>query len=436
MNKSLIKQVIVEQREEIDSIFGREKIIERDLDIVPALAHPNIVFVTGARRAGKSLLAILSAAKTAYAYINFDDERLQAGRDDLDTILECFHELHPGFKVMILDEIQNVPGWELFVSRMRRTRKVIVTGSNARLLSQDLSTHLAGRHIDFVLYPFSFQEHLRLRGEAVPEHGVFTPARKAEMRREFAEYLQIGGFPEVHKFGRSILKSLYDDVLFKDIIVRFKIRKAAAFRDLARILASQYARQFTYARLKEAARLRDVHTARKYVDYLLASHLFFTVERYSAKIRGQILSPRKIYAVDTGLIQLIAFRTSEDRGWLYENCVAIEILRREHYFGGPKAFIWKGSAGEEVDFCLKDQTHVRELIQVCAELGRPGRDGAGRREFDALVKAGSELRCDALTILTDDEEGQEKVAGKTIRVRPIWNWLLDSKRGKAVGPLG
>jgi len=422
VNKNLLKQVILEQKEEIDSIFSRERIIAREIDLLPALSHPNVVVVTGARRTGKSLLALLSASKTSYAHLNFDDERLALGREDLGAVLDCFYELHPGFEVIILDEIQNVPGWELFVNRLRRTMKVLVTGSNAKLLSQDLSTHLAGRHIDFTLLPFSFREHLLMRGAALPSCDVLTAAGMAGLRREFAQYLQDGGFPEVYKFGRPILQSIYEDVLYKDILHRQKIRKAGLFRDMARLLSSQYAREFTYTRLKDSVRLKDVHTARKFVDHLTSSHLFFVIERFSYKLRQQAIAPKKIYSIDTGLIHATAFRSSEDRGWILENCVAVELLRRKHYRKGPEVFYWKGAAGEEVDFCLKEGTRVRELIQVCADLGRAE---TKERELRSLVKAGEDLRCRSLSILTDDEEGLEHYKGMRIPVKPVWKWLLD-----------
>jgi hypothetical protein len=422
MNKSLIKQIILEQREEIDSIFSKERIIEREIELQPALAYPNAVVITGARRTGKSFLALLSAAKAAYAYLNFDDERIALGQNELNLVLECFYELYPEFEIVILDEVQNVPGWELFVNRIRRTKKIIVTVSNAKLLSKELSTHLAGRHIDFTLFPFSFREHLRMRGKEIPSLGAFTSIQKADMHREFVHYLNEGGFPEIHKFGRPILKSIYEDVLYRDIILRYKIRKAATFRDLARILASQYAREFTYSRLKAAVHLKDVHTVRKFVDYLMSSYLFFAVERFSYKLRQQVLAPKKIYSIDTGLIHATAFKTSEDRGWLHENCVAIEMQRQKHYRKGPAVFYWKGATGEEVDFCLKDETRVRELIQVCVDIGQ----GSTReRELRSLAKASEELRCRVLTVLTDDEEEEESFKGKTISIKPIWKWLLE-----------
>jgi hypothetical protein len=422
MTKNLIKQIILEQREEIDFIFNNEKIISREIDILPALSHPNVVVVTGARRTGKSFLALLSAAQVAHVYLNFDDERLALSQNELNLALECFHELYSDFDIIILDEVQNVPGWELFVNRLRRTKKVVVTGSNAKLLSQELSTHLAGRHIDFTLFPFSFREYLRMHGADLPSREVFTSIQKAEMHREFVNYLKDGGFPEVHKFGRPILKSIYEDVLYKDIILRYKIRKAATFRDLTRILSSQYAREFTYSSLKNSIRLKDVHTVRKFVDYLMSSYLFFVVERFSYKLRQQALAPKKIYSVDTGLIHATAFKTSEDRGWLYENCVAVELLRRKYYRQGPEVFYWKGAAGEEVDFCLKDETGVRELIQVCVDLGHWD---TKERELRSLAKASEQLRCQTLSILTDDEEGKEHYKGKTISVKPTWKWLLE-----------
>jgi predicted AAA+ superfamily ATPase len=244
------------------------------------------------------------------------------------------------------------------------------------------------------------------------------------MHREFVLYLNDGGFPEVHKFGRPILRTIYEDVLYKDIILRYKIRKAGLFRDLVRILSSQYARGFTYSRLKNSVHLEDVHTVRKFVDYLISSYLFFVVERFSYKIRSQVLAPKKIYCIDTGLIHATAFKTSEDRSWLYENCVAVELQRCKYYRQGPEVFYWKSTAGQEVDFCLKAGSRVCELIQVSLDIGG---EKTRERELRSLAKASDELRCKALTVLTDDEEGEESLkGGKTIRIKPVWKWLLDS----------
>jgi hypothetical protein len=155
MKRSEIKKVIVEQREEIDYILENENIIQRELSVKDALAYPNIAVVTGPRRTGKSFLSILTVIDQKFGYINFDDERINLDSSELNTVLECFYELYGDVDYLVFDEIKDVPGWELFINRLRRTKRIIITGSNSKLLSRELSTHLTGRYIDYTLFPFT-----------------------------------------------------------------------------------------------------------------------------------------------------------------------------------------------------------------------------------------------------------------------------------------
>lgn len=421
MDINEIKRIILDQKEEIEFIFKNEKIVDRELNISGSLAHPNVVVIIGPRRAGKSFLSLLSVRDKKFAYINFDDERLSFKPEELNQVLESFYELYGDLDYIILDEIQNVSGWELFVSRLRRTKRVIITGPNSKLLSQELSTHLTGRHIDYNLLPFSFREHLKMKESAVLTGGALSTRHKAEIRREFDIYIQNGGFPEVFKFGRPILKSIYEDIIYKDIILRFKIRKTTSFKELARVLSAQYSREFTYSKLKTIVGIKDIHTLKKFVDYLRSAYLFIVVERFSYKLKQQILAPRKIYSVDTGMIHAMAFRSSEDKGRLYENIAAIELQRKKFYHNNLEIYYWKNSLGEEVDFCLKSGLKVRELLQVCCDTSDID---TKRRELKSLLKAGTELRCDSLLVLTDNYEAQEIHQGKKIHFMPIWQWLL------------
>lgn len=417
-----IKRVIVEQREEVEFLLNSGPVIERELSIDRAFSHPNAVVIMGPRRAGKSFLALLSVRERPYGYVNFDDERLDPAKESLNEILRSIYEIYGEVNFLVFDEIQNAPGWEVFVSRLRRTKRIIVTGSNSRLLSRDLSTRLTGRHLDFTLFPFSFREHLRLKGRSWPLPEVITTAREAEIRRDLDDYIRDGGFPEVHKFGRSILKTLYEDVLHKDIVLRYKIRKTAPFRDLARLLSSQYGREFTHARIRSAVGIRDVHTVSKFLDYLVSGFLFIVLERFSFKLKQQFLSPRKIYSIDSGMLAATAFMISEDRGRILENLVAVELVRRKHYRGEGEVFYWKNPAGAEVDFAVKSGPRVVRLIQVCHSF-----EGLGTkdRELRALVEASEELRCDDRLVVTDNLEGEEKYLGKKIRFLPLWKWLLE-----------
>lgn len=426
MDKQNLKRIIVEQNEEVEQLFRDERIIPRELDIEPALRHPNAVVIMGPRRAGKSTLALSVVRDRKSGYLNFDDERLSLAGPDLNQVLEALYEIHGELDTFVLDEIQNVPGWELFVGRLRRTKRVIVTGSNARLLAGELASRLTGRHLDFTLFPFSFREFLRRRG-GLPVSPVLTTAQEAAMRRELDAYRREGGFPEVFKFGRSILKTLYEDILHKDIILRFKLRKSVAFRELARLLSAQYSREFTYSRLKAAVPIKDVHTVKKFVEYLLTGFLFFVVERFSYKLKQQLISPRKIYGIDPGLLTATAFRISEDQGHLDENLVAVELLRRKSYWQEGEVYYWRDATGAEVDFCVKTGPRITELIQVCRSFAEIGKK---ERELGALVKASEELRCRRLLVLTDDLEGEDSFKHIKIKLLPLWKWLLETPSKK------
>jgi len=425
MDKQDLKRIIIEQSEEVEHLFRSERIVRRELDIEQALRHPNAVVIMGPRRAGKSTLALSVVKERKPGYLNFDDERLSLTGPDLNLVLETLCEIHGELDTFVLDEIQNIPGWELFVGRLRRTKRVIVTGSNARLLAGELASRLTGRHLDFTLLPFSFREFLDRRG-GPPPAAILTTAQEAALRRDLDAYRRDGGFPEVFKFGRAILKTLYEDILHKDIILRFKLRKSVAFREIARLLSAQYSREFSYSRLKAAVQIKDVHTVKKFVDYLLAGYLFFSVERFSFKLKQQLISPRKIYGIDPGLVAATAFRISEDQGHLDENLVAVELLRRKAYWGEGDIYYWRDPCGAEVDFCIKTGPRITELIQVCRSFAEMGKK---ERELGALIKASEELRCRRLLVLTDDLEGEDTFKKAKVQLLPLWKWLLQAPGG-------
>jgi len=224
VSKNLLREVILEQRSEMEEIFQREKIIEREpkQEVKRYLKFPNILAVLGVRRAGKSIFSWQIFKDENFSYINFDDERLiDLKAEDLNKILEVFYE-HGKVDSIILDEPHNIQGWELFASRLRRTKKVIITGSNSKLLSGELATHLTGRHITFELFPFNFNEFLKFQDRIYRQ---ITTKERAELFRLLQEFLQNGGFPEYFKFGRKIVREVYDNIITKDVLRRGKIKK-------------------------------------------------------------------------------------------------------------------------------------------------------------------------------------------------------------------
>lgn len=419
MDIEYIKRIIIDQKDEIDDIFAKKTIVEREIpkeELIKFLEHPNILAILGIRRCGKSILSHLLLRGHDYGFINFDDERM-SGIDakDLNIILQAFYELYSTkLEYFILDEIQNVPGWELFANRLRRTKKVIVTGSNAKLLSGELATHLTGRYSDVILYPFSFREFLNYKNLKTD---IYSTKGIAELKVTLKEYIKIGGFPEAHLFGREMTSRIYSDIIYKDVIVRHGIRNHKTFSELSNYLVSNFSREITYTKLKNITDIKNVHTIKNYTGYLESSYLLIFIKKFSFKLKEQMMAPKKVYCIDTGMIFSIAFKFSEDTGRLMENIVAVELERRRSQSGEPEIFYWKDYQQREVDFVLKEGENIIELIQVSYSSDKNDIDD---REIKSLQKASLELKCKKLTLITWDFEGEIG----DIKCVPLWKWLV------------
>jgi hypothetical protein len=350
--------------------------------------------------------------------VNFDDERL-AGSTDYDEIIAAVNFVYDNPTHLLFDEIQNLPRWELLVNRLaRQGYNLILTGSNSHMLSQELSTHLTGRYLQTTIFPFSFSESLSLQDQPVTSTG------KGE---HLARYAEQGGFPELlikNLNGREYLGTLFDSIVYKDIVKRFHIRFAQGLDDLAVYLLSNVAQEYSYTTLSKVTRCRSAHTVQKYLGYLEEAYIFFSVPRFSYKFQKQVAANKKIYCIDNGFITAKAFRFSENRGRLFENLVAVELKKRA-LAGGTELFFWKNVEQEEVDFVVKQGNRISELIQVCTDTTAPG---TLQREVRALIKAGNELNCQNLIVLTENEDRTDSaewfgIRG-TIKFLPIWRWLL------------
>ena len=429
MNTSTLKGIIQDQEREREKLFTTEKIIERESwgeKALNALKYPNIFTVLGVRRCGKSVLSYLILKGKRYGYLNFDDEALYGiRRKDLNIMLKSFYELYgTDLEYIILDEIQNVEGWELFVSKLRRTKKVVITGSNSRLLSGELATHLTGRHIDFTLFPFSFREFLTYNDVSTAElrEREYSTDTLATAEKMLEDYISAGGFPEAHKFGRDMLKPIFGDIVVKDVVRRYRIRNISTIEALAGYLVSNSSNEMTYNKLKNIFDIKKINTIKNYVRYLQETYLVFIVERFSFKLKQQIISPKKVYCIDTGIIDAISFKSTRQLGNLMENLVAIELQRRKSYLNPPsEIYYWKDYQQREVDFVVKEGSQVKELIQVCYDIDDPK---TKKRELNALIKASKELSCKNLQVITWDYEAREEFKDKKIKYIPLWKWLL------------
>jgi len=418
------QSIIKEQRQELEKIEREERIIDRERlkEAKSYLNHPNIVVITGIRRCGKSVFSYLMDKDSKFAYINFDDERLAGLKtEDLDRILQAFYELYGEIDYIILDEPQNIIGWELFANRLRRTKKVIITGSNSQLLSGELATHLTGRYINIKLFPFSFMEFLNFKKFEFSK--VYTTQEKAKILNFLREYLSFGGLPEVYKFGKSIILGIYETILNKDLILRYNINKIKEFRDLTKYLISNSSEEITYSKLSRNIGIKHVSTVSNWISYIENAFLFFKLERFNFKLKQQFIAPKKIYCYDTGIIDVIGFKFSENKGKILENAIAIELQRRKEKNIHFEIYYWKDVKQNEVDFVIKEKTKIIQLIQSTYITDK---EDLKEKRIKSLIKASNELRCNNLLIITWDYEDESKIDRKKIKFIPLWKWLLQN----------
>ena len=416
------QEIIKEQREELEKIESSENIIQRDRieEARDYLKTPNILAVLGIRRCGKSIFSYLLVKGTKMGYINFDDERLaDLTVNDLNIVLQSLYELYGDIEYIVLDEIQNIDKWELFANRLRRSKKVIITGSNYKLLSGELSTHLTGRYIDMNIFPFSFQEFLRFKHQTLSNS--YTTLEKANLLNLLKEYLEIGGFPEVQKFGKPMLSRIYNDIITKDILLRHKTKKVDELKKLARFLITNVSSEFTYRKLGKIFGIKNVSTISNWISFLEESFLIFKLEKFDFKLKQQFIAPKKVYCLDCGIINAIGFKFLENMGKIIENEVAIELQRRKSALSQFEIYYWKDYQQHEVDFVVKKGNNIIKLIQVTYA---DSREEIKEREIKSLLKARKELRCSNLMIITWDYEQEEEIENEQIIFVPLWKWLL------------
>lgn len=416
-----MKDIVFGHKTERDELLAAQYVQREGLsEAVKSVKNNLIKVIIGPRRAGKSVFAMKMLQGQDFAYLNFDDERL-LGISDYDDLLKAIRQVYGETKTVLFDEIQNLDRWELFLNRLQRKGfNLVITGSNSRLLSRELSTHLTGRYVEFQLLPFSFSEFLKARDFIVDET-LATKERQGMILNLLSEYLSKGGYPEVLLKDidpKSYMATLFESILFKDIVKRYNVRYAKKLYDLGLYLITNHSSEFSYTRLKNALDFKSVHTVENYTEYLNEAFLIFNIERFSHKVKEQMRSPKKVYAYDTGMINAVKFKTAPDTGRLIENLVAIELLRREKEF-----FCYKTKDGKEVDFAVKEGLKLSQLIQVCYEVDHYM---TKKREAHALLKAAGESKCRSLTVLTWDYEAKEASDKLEIHYQPLWKWLIGS----------
>lgn len=418
--KDLLKQIILEQQEILHA--PNKRYVQRYI-ADEWLQTSEILIISGIRRCGKSVLMQQMRDRLVEKdfFFNFDDERLANFKlDDFQKLQECFVELFGEQHTYYFDEIQNIEGWERFVRRLYNAgNKIIITGSNARMLSRELGTHLTGRYIQVEIYPFSFQEYLAMNEIPVNAKTLYTTTGRATMVKSFVKYMECGGFPKFLQDGSvSYLTSLYESIIYRDILTRNGLTNEKEMLEMMFYLASNATKRITYSSLGKVVGIQHPDTIKNYLEYIQQTYLISQLFRYDPSVKKQMMSPKKIYFVDNAIIKRIGFNATENNGVFLENLVFIELKRRGwdvYYYADKK----------ECDFVVRKGLHISDAYQVTLKMDSPQtreREIAGVRE---AMQAYSLSKGYILTF-----EGKETINfddGTMVEVVPVWEWILQYK---------
>lgn len=402
ITKETIKEVITLQRESLNKAeIGTAREEAGEIHMLDSFA----LIITGVRRCGKSTLLhqLIKNQKKVY-YLNLEDPRLGGfSLNDFNKLEAIMEELYGKGGDYFFDEIQNVIQWEKFIRYLiDKKEKVVITGSNASLLSKELGTRLTGRHLKYELFPFSFKEFLSIKKS------------KASLE-SFKEYLFQGGFPEFLKKNNSaILHELLSDIVMKDIAVRFNIKNTEILKKIAVFLISNVGTEFSYNSIKKMFDIKSVQSVIDYVSFFEDAYLIFSIPRFSYSFKQQQVNPKKVYSIDNGFSNSNSASFSKDNGKMLENLVFL-ALRRKH----KNIFYFQDKS--ECDFVIKEKEKITQAIQVCYDLNEENKD----REINGMLEALKEFKLSKGLILTFKQDDEFKVEGKTIKVLPVWKWLLE-----------
>lgn len=421
IDKRNLEVILNDQKNEIEN-WSDEYLCPRNEKSLVDLNSPQAQVVIGVRRSGKSTLCLqlLSSAEVNFAYVDFDDERLAGlGTRQLNDVLEVLYKIYGDFKYIFLDEIQNIEGWPLFVNRLLRIKiHVVLTGSNAKLLSSDLATHLTGRSSEITLYPFSFAEYCSMKGVDYKQR---TTKGIANLRKTFDEYLQKGGFPELIsiKNSKKYITNLVDNILRRDIEQRYRIAFPAQFENMAHHLLNISPYVVSTSDLAKLFNFKSSHTVHNYVAYLKQAYMLIGIKKYSPKSTMRI-TQEKVYAVDVAMMnQRENAFAGENLGWRLETTVLSHLIRQCQYEGWDVYYL-KDRSGE-CDFVVCDGNRVLQCIQVSYDISS---EKTRKREINGLLLASRQTKCEKLLLLTDHEFDDIEKDGHHIAVRPVYEWSV------------
>ncbi len=421
IDKRTLEVILTDQQEELEARC-KDYLCHREEEKLIDLKSPQAQVVIGVRRSGKSTLCFqaLESADVKYAYADFDDERLQGiDAGQLNELLEVLYKIYGDFEYLFLDEIQDVDGWHLFVNRMlRKKMHVVITGSNAKLLSSELATHLAGRAKEIHLYPFSFAEYCAMKGIDTERQST-----KAEgiRRAAFDEYMRHGGFPELLSISdkRAYVSALVDNILKRDIEQRYNISYKAAFEQLAQHLLNVSPTSIVTTDLADTFHIKSEHTVKNYLAYLRQAFILIGIRKYTAKSKVRV-TQEKVYAVDVALMNQRADAFAGDNlGWRLETVVLLHLMKRCKQNGWDLYYLKERSG--ECDFIVCSGKTVMQAIQVSYDTAA---EKTRKREINGLLLANRQTQCEDLLLLTDHEYGDMVKDGHRITIRPVYDWSI------------
>ena len=414
-----MKSILLNQRQERDNLLSHPYLSRHsNYDFEGLLSSKQIKLITGPRRSGKSTQALLMLRGKNFAYLNFDDNALLS-RWDEELVMAMLSDVYPGYEYLLLDEVQNLDNWDLWVSKLYRNGvNMVITGSNAKLLSSEMATVLTGRYLQVQMFPFSLGEVFEWNKLDVSSSQEDTLAKGKIVQDD---YLRNGGYPETveaRSITQSYLSTLFDSIVWKDVAKRHKVRNVTDLNDLAMYLVSNFCNPLSYNSIAMDLGFASVATTKKFMGYLNEPYLFFYLPRYNNKLKLMKNAPNKVYLVDNGFVSAKAFSLSDNMGRLLENQVFVELLRRG-YNTEKSLFYYRSRNDKETDFVTRQGNRIESLIQVCYDLSSPKTE---KREVDSLIECAGELKCDHLMIITWDEERVIEKNGYRIEVVPVMKW--------------
>lgn len=413
--------IIQNQRKERDELLARHYLMRKsNTDVKTLLDNPMIKLITGPRRVGKSTYALLMLQGKSFAYLNFDDNLLLSAWDE-ELVMRTLDEVYPNYEFLLLDEVQNLKDWDVWVSKLyRRGKNLVITGCNAKMLSGEMATVLTGRYLQVEMLPFSLTETIEWKGANI---NSISNAKQAEAVAIADDYLRNGGYPEtidMRSITRNYLSTLFDSIIWKDVAKRHNIRNITDLNNIALYLLSNFCNPLSANDIAKELSMTSVTTTRKFMDYLHEPYLFYYLPRFNNKLKLMKKAASKVYVIDNGFVAAKAFNLSENLGRLLENEVFVELLR-QGYQVETSLFYYRSRNDREVDFVTRQGTHINQLIQVCYDMTSPKTE---KREVSSLIECAGELKCNNLLIITNNEEREIHTDGYNIKVIPFIKYGL------------